>query len=43
MLIQSMRCFVHATFQLLIIIALVLANQADGNTLFLQDEQLSVT
>ncbi len=41
--IQSMRCFVHAAFRLWIIVALVLANQADGNTLFLQDERLSVT
>ncbi len=38
-----MRCFVHAAFQLWIIVALVLANQADGNALFLQDERLSVT
>jgi len=38
-----MRCFVHAALQLWIIVAPVLANQADGNTLFLQDERLSVT
>ena len=37
-----MRCFVHAAFQLSII-ALVLANEADGNTLCLQDERLLVT